>query len=229
MPSQWINHVKEFSKKNNMKYGECLSNPQCKAEYQKIKGSGMEGGKIHVGKVFKKIDNGLKKANTKIKDAVVSKTTGSILQGVKKTGQVASTGLNYIKKSGLAESIPMGEELIDITRQGIKQQNRGINYLQDKRQDIIDKRKARAMNGGSFRTVNGGSFNFQGGSFKFQGGTLPKNENYGKSTTLGSMSRQNETYDAVYGNTNGIDRFSQTFYPNPYDTKSIRQAMFGVK
>lgn len=212
MPSQWINHVKEFSKKHNMKYGECLSNPQCKEEYQKLKG--MEGGKLNVGKVFKKIDNGLKKANTKIKDAVVSKTTGSILQGAKKSAQVASTGLNYIKKSGLAESIPMGEELIDITRQGLKQQNRGINYLQDKRQDIIDKRKARAMNGGSFN-FQGGSFRtVDGGSFKFQGG---------------SMQKQNEKYDAVYGNTNGIDRFSQTFYPNPFDTKSIRQAMFGVK
>ena len=32
----WIQHVKEFSKKHKMKYGEALKNAQCKTEYHSI-------------------------------------------------------------------------------------------------------------------------------------------------------------------------------------------------
>ena len=34
----WIQHVKEFSKKHKMKYGEALKHSQCKSEYHKSKG-----------------------------------------------------------------------------------------------------------------------------------------------------------------------------------------------
>jgi hypothetical protein len=37
----------------------------------------------------------------------------------------------------------------------------------------------------------------------------------------------NDKYEAVYGNTNGIDRFAQSFYPNPNDSKSRAITMFG--
>ena len=33
-----IAHVKEFSKKHKMKYGDALKNAQCKSEYHKSKG-----------------------------------------------------------------------------------------------------------------------------------------------------------------------------------------------
>lgn len=38
--SSWIQHVKDFSKKNNISYKSALSNDKCKAEYKKIKGTG---------------------------------------------------------------------------------------------------------------------------------------------------------------------------------------------
>ena len=41
MSSQWINHVKELSKKHNIKYNESLKNKQCKSEYHKMKGGGL--------------------------------------------------------------------------------------------------------------------------------------------------------------------------------------------
>ena len=31
--SKWINHVKQWSKKNGMKYGDALGDSRCKAEY----------------------------------------------------------------------------------------------------------------------------------------------------------------------------------------------------
>ena len=38
MASAWVTHVKEFSKKHKMKYGEALKKSQCKTEYHKSKG-----------------------------------------------------------------------------------------------------------------------------------------------------------------------------------------------
>ncbi len=125
MGSQWIEHDKRFSAKHGKKYGECLGDAQCKREYHESKGAEMvEGGKFKLGKTLKKI-------NTKVKDAVVSKEAGQYLNTVKKAGQVAKTGLNYVKKSGLAEYVPGGEELVDAGIEGVKYQNRGINSLQD--------------------------------------------------------------------------------------------------
>ena len=67
MPSKWVEHVKNYASKNNMKYGEAMGNAQCKREYHESKGAEMvEGGKFRLGKTLKKI-------NTKVKDAVVSK------------------------------------------------------------------------------------------------------------------------------------------------------------
>ena len=204
MPSKWVEHVKNYASKNNMKYGEAMGNAECKREYHESKGS-MEGGKFKLGKTLKKI-------NTKVKDAVVSKQAGQYLNTVKKAGQVAKTGLNYVKKSGLAEYVPGGEELVDAGIEGVKYQNRGINSLQDKRRQLIEKRQERAARGGSFKSFDAGSFkSFDGGSFNIQGGAL----------------RMNDKYEAVYGNSNGIDRFSQSFYPNPNDSKSRAITMFG--
>jgi hypothetical protein len=204
MPSKWVEHVKNYASKNNMKYGEAMGNAECKREYHESKGS-MEGGKFKLGKTLKKI-------NTKVKDAVVSKQAGQYLNTVKKAGQVAKTGLNYVKKSGLAEYVPGGEELVDAGIEGVKYQNRGINSLQDKRRQLIEKRQERAARGGSFKSFDAGSFkSFDGGSFNIQGGAL----------------HMNDKYEAVYGNTNGIDRFSQSFYPNPNDSKSRSISMFG--
>jgi hypothetical protein len=204
MPSKWVEHVKNYASKNNMKYGEAMGNAECKREYHESKGS-MEGGKFKLGKTLKKI-------NTKVKDAVVSKEAGQYLNTVKKAGQVAKTGLNYVKKSGLAEYVPGGEELVDAGIEGVKYQNRGINSLQDKRRQLIEKRQERAARGGSFKSFDAGSFkSFDGGSFNIQGGAL----------------HMNDKYEAVYGNTNGIDRFAQSFYPNPNDSKSRAITMFG--
>jgi hypothetical protein len=204
MPSKWVEHVKNYASKNNMKYGEAMGNAECKREYHESKGS-MEGGKFKLGKTLKKI-------NTKVKDAVVSKQAGQYLNTVKKAGQVAKTGLNYVKKSGLAEYVPGGEELVDAGIEGVKYQNRGINSLQDKRRQLIEKRQERAARGGSFKSFDAGSFkSFDGGSFNIQGGAL----------------HMNDKYEAVYGNTNGIDRFAQSFYPNPNDSKSRAITMFG--
>ena len=208
MGSQWIEHVKRYSAKHGKKYGECLGDAQCKREYHESKGAEMvEGGKFKLGKTLKKI-------NTKVKDAVVSKQAGQYLNTVKKAGQVAKTGLNYVKKSGLAEYVPGGEALVDAGIEGVKYQNRGINSLQDKRRQLIEKRQERAARGGSFKSFDGGSFkSFDGGSFNIQGGAL----------------RMNDKYEAVYGNTNGIDRFAQSFYPNPNDSKSRSVSMFGMR
>ena len=207
MGSQWIEHVKRFSAKHGKKYGECLGDAQCKREYHESKGAEMvEGGKFKLGKTLKKI-------NTKVKDAVVSKQAGQYLNTVKKAGQVAKTGLNYVKKSGLAEYVPGGEELVDAGIEGVKYQNRGINSLQDKRRQLIEKRQERAARGGSFSSMKAGSFkSFDGGSFKFHGGAI---------------NDINDKYDAVYGNTNGLSKYHQAFYPNTHDTKSLKEAMFG--
>ena len=133
---------------------------------------------------------------------------------MKKAGQVAKTGLNYVKKSGLAEYVPGGEALVDAGIEGVKYQNRGINSLQDKRRQLIEKRQERAARGGSFKSFDGGSFkSFDGGSFNIQGGAL----------------HMNDKYEAVYGNSNGIDRFAQSFYPNPNDSKSRSVSMFGMR
>ena len=208
MGSQWIEHVKRYSAKHGKKYGECLGDAQCKREYHESKGAEMvEGGKFKLGKTLKKI-------NTKVKDAVVSKQAGQYLNTVKKAGQVAKTGLNYVKKSGLAEYVPGGEALVDAGIEGVKYQNRGINSLQDKRRQLIEKRQERAARGGSFKSFDAGSFkSFDGGSFNIQGGAL----------------HMNDKYEAVYGNTNGIDRFAQSFYPNPNDSKSRSVSMFGMR
>ena len=35
MPNKWIEHVKKFSKENNIAYGCAISDPKCKASYKK--------------------------------------------------------------------------------------------------------------------------------------------------------------------------------------------------
>ena len=35
MPNAWINHVKEYASKNNLKYGDALKSPDCKSSYSK--------------------------------------------------------------------------------------------------------------------------------------------------------------------------------------------------
>jgi hypothetical protein len=35
--NKWIDWVKQWAKKNNVKYGEALGNARCKEEYQKSK------------------------------------------------------------------------------------------------------------------------------------------------------------------------------------------------
>jgi len=42
----WIEHVKEFSKKNNISYKQALQSPECKASYQKMKVGGLIGPSI---------------------------------------------------------------------------------------------------------------------------------------------------------------------------------------
>ena len=32
--NRWINHVKDYSKKHNIKYKEALSSPECKSSYK---------------------------------------------------------------------------------------------------------------------------------------------------------------------------------------------------
>lgn len=38
MPSKWINHVKEYASKNNLKYRDALKDPECSASYKSGKG-----------------------------------------------------------------------------------------------------------------------------------------------------------------------------------------------
>jgi hypothetical protein len=37
MPNAWIEHVRKFSKENNMKYGDALRDEDCKKAYRKSK------------------------------------------------------------------------------------------------------------------------------------------------------------------------------------------------
>jgi hypothetical protein len=39
----WIEHVKEFSKKNNLSYKEALQSPECRESYKKMKAGGLIG------------------------------------------------------------------------------------------------------------------------------------------------------------------------------------------
>lgn len=41
MPSKWIEHVKEYASKNNLKYKDALKDPECSASYKS--GSGLLG------------------------------------------------------------------------------------------------------------------------------------------------------------------------------------------
>ena len=41
MPSKWINHVKEYASKNNLKYKDALCCAECKSSYKS--GSGLLG------------------------------------------------------------------------------------------------------------------------------------------------------------------------------------------
>lgn len=38
MPNAWVNHVKEYASKNNLKYFDALKDPECKASYMKTGG-----------------------------------------------------------------------------------------------------------------------------------------------------------------------------------------------
>lgn len=38
-PSPWVKHCLKWSKDHNMKYGEALSDPNCKSAYQASKGA----------------------------------------------------------------------------------------------------------------------------------------------------------------------------------------------
>jgi len=42
MASAWITFVKDFAKKNNLKYNEALKSADCKKEYHASKGKGLE-------------------------------------------------------------------------------------------------------------------------------------------------------------------------------------------
>jgi len=54
MANNWIQHVKNYAKKNNMKYNEALKDPQCKSSYKK-KGSGIiDDGKEYIKNEGKK-------------------------------------------------------------------------------------------------------------------------------------------------------------------------------
>jgi hypothetical protein len=35
MTNPWIEHIRKFSKKNNLSYSECLKNEECKNSYKK--------------------------------------------------------------------------------------------------------------------------------------------------------------------------------------------------
>ena len=38
MPNAWVNHVKEYASKNNLKYLDALKDPNCKSSYTSGKG-----------------------------------------------------------------------------------------------------------------------------------------------------------------------------------------------
>ncbi len=40
MANTWVEHIKKWSKDNNMSYGCALSNPKCKEDYAKMKKGG---------------------------------------------------------------------------------------------------------------------------------------------------------------------------------------------
>ena len=41
MPNAWVNHIKEYASKNNLKYRDALKDPECKSSYKS--GSGLLG------------------------------------------------------------------------------------------------------------------------------------------------------------------------------------------
>lgn len=37
MTNKWIEHVKDYSRKHNMKFNKALKDPDCKEQYKKLK------------------------------------------------------------------------------------------------------------------------------------------------------------------------------------------------
>lgn len=68
MANSWIEFVKSYAKKNNMKYSEALKDPKLKSEYNKMKGTskGKKGAVKETGKgAGKELDYTTKKGGVR--------------------------------------------------------------------------------------------------------------------------------------------------------------------
>ena len=120
MPNKWINHVKNYAQKNNMKYNEALKDMNCKASYkdyrEKYGGGIMEDGLNYVKNEGKKmVKNEAKKLVDKGADLIKNQVIGN---GI--FGDIAKGASNF-----LIDQAPAPNFVKDIGKLG-------TNYLVDK-------------------------------------------------------------------------------------------------
>ena len=129
MTNNWINHVKQYSKNNNMKYNEAMKDPQCKASYKK-KGKGiMDDGLNYVKNEGKKY---LKNKARELLDKGTNLIKDNYLNAGGLFGDITKGVSNIV-----LDTIPMPGMARDISKYG-------TNYLVDKSGLGIKRRKKRA-------------------------------------------------------------------------------------
>lgn len=201
MANAWVEHVRQYALSNGMRYGDAMKDPQCRASYS---GGSAVGGKIKVGKAFKKVGRAFKDAGDEIKDAAID--TKQYL-GDTKNRQYGKNIMNYVnnvnkytqaavKPLGGVPVIGKAAKVVSSVSQA--QTNLANNIYKDvkpkEKTYFLDKYKT----GGSVMVEtplqstiaesefyqlskynpnrqSGGSFNAQGGSFRSHGGSFKSN------------------------------------------------------
>ena len=93
--NSWIKHVKEYSKKHNMKFNECLKNADCKAAYRKNKNQSGSG-------IVSDVANNIKsKAKKVIKNKIKEKVGDLVDNSTNKLNKIAKDKVNEIVGSGV--------------------------------------------------------------------------------------------------------------------------------
>lgn len=94
--NSWIKHVKEYSKKHNMKYNEALKDSNCKAAYKSSKnqdGKGIVSDGINVVKKAAK-----KVVKNKLNNIVDNSTNKLNKMGKDKVNEIVGSGVVMKKK-----------------------------------------------------------------------------------------------------------------------------------
>lgn len=145
MVNKWVQHVKEYAAKNNIKYNDAMKDPQCKSSY--IKGSGImndtlnyvknEGKKILKNETKKLVDKG---ANF-IKNEVIGDGVGGLTSS-KKMGSGIFGDIGKTVSGFVLDAAPIPGVARDVGKIG-------TNYLFDKSGLGVRKRRGRKPNGGA--------------------------------------------------------------------------------